>query len=241
MSTTAPAPIQNNDALHQEAVKLLVAAKDAKNHTADYNKRRREATEALRPVLTEIWNAFERGETVGGFAGKEVWAKGQGVTIRHVQKVIAGPKPKTEANSVRARFPELGCWTEVGLEPVLYRKRPISVSGSLVLGTGVDDLQIEVKVSLGIPTGTSRNAQGLEPVYKQAADLLRKQCRKLRLWTDDAEEQLREDLNGPLIKTLRSRSSKGKRTAMKERGIFGPEARLPEGLAEQPADAGGVL
>jgi hypothetical protein len=99
----------NNDALHKEAVKLLVAVNedrkksaDARTVANDYNARRRANTEALRPILTQIWDALARGETVGGYTGKEAWAKGQGITIRHVQKIIAGPKRKNnKANSVR--------------------------------------------------------------------------------------------------------------------------------------------
>jgi hypothetical protein len=45
---------------------------------------------------------------VGGFARKKDWAKAQGVTIRHIQKIIAGPRGK-DPNSVRTlKLPEDG-------------------------------------------------------------------------------------------------------------------------------------
>jgi hypothetical protein len=95
----------NNDILHQQAVKLLVARQatnsevNAKGVAKSYNQRRREATAALRPILIQIWEAFDRGESVGGFTGKEAWCAGQSIGIRHCQKIVEGPKPK--ANSVR--------------------------------------------------------------------------------------------------------------------------------------------
>ena len=90
-----------NNELHSSAVSLLAEIKSNGQQAKDYNTRRREATASLRPVLTEIWQKFEAGETVGGFSGKEGWAKGQNITIRWCQKVIAGPQAKT--NSVRLK------------------------------------------------------------------------------------------------------------------------------------------
>jgi hypothetical protein len=97
----------NNEALHNEAVKLLIKINDEKKKSEDarvvaqdYNGRRRANTAALRLILTQIWDALARGESVGGFTSKEAWAKGQSISIRHVQKIIAGPQPN-KANSVR--------------------------------------------------------------------------------------------------------------------------------------------
>jgi hypothetical protein len=97
-----------NDTLHQQAVQLLAEIKVAGGQAKTYNQRRREATERLRPVLTEVWAALDQGQTVGGFPSKKDWAKAQGVTIRHIQKIIAGPRGK-DPNSVRTlKLPEDG-------------------------------------------------------------------------------------------------------------------------------------
>src|ERR1700756_1722593 len=93
-TTSIPKRKTANDLLHDRAVELLVEIKSNGQRAKDYNTRRREATAALRPVLTEVWQKFKTGETVGGFAGKEAWAKSQGITIRWCQAVIVGPQPK---------------------------------------------------------------------------------------------------------------------------------------------------
>jgi hypothetical protein len=106
-STQPGVPLSANQDLHEKAVKLLLklrrnkAEQNAVDTNKSYNQRRKDATNALRPVLTEIWQKFENGESVGGCNGKETWAKSQGITIRWCQKVIAGPA--TVANSVRLK------------------------------------------------------------------------------------------------------------------------------------------
>lgn len=95
----------NNDQLHEEAVKLLLARQatgtetNAKATAKSYNRRRREATAALRPILTQIWDALAAGESVGGYTSKEDWAKSQStsqhpITIRQIQRIIAGTPQK---------------------------------------------------------------------------------------------------------------------------------------------------
>jgi hypothetical protein len=98
----------NNDTLHDQAVKLLIALKptgteaEAKDLAMSYNQRRRKATEALRPVLKAIWGALENGESVGGFQGKEAWCAGQSITMRRVQQIIAGDKQKAKSFRLKA-------------------------------------------------------------------------------------------------------------------------------------------
>jgi len=69
-----------------------------------YNQARREETARLRPLLQQVWAALENGDTVNAFRSKEAWAAWYNPTaknpIRHIQKIIAGPKER-EANSVR--------------------------------------------------------------------------------------------------------------------------------------------
>jgi len=131
----------SNDDLHQQAVTLLTKMKRTATEqetVTGYNERRRAATGALRPILTEIWRRFSLGETVGGFCGKEGWAKGQGITIRWAQKIIAGPKPKG-ANSVRimklqgAVFRhEDGKLYRIEVDELFYTRKPHHSKGELV-------------------------------------------------------------------------------------------------------------
>ena len=106
VSVEIPCEIVSNQELHQQAVKLLLEFQATKVEIRagevrkSYNQRRKDATAELRPVLAAIWKAFERGETVAGYASKEVWAKSQSIKIRQVQKIIAGPQPK-KAYSLR--------------------------------------------------------------------------------------------------------------------------------------------
>lgn len=114
----------NNDQLHEEAVKLLIARQAtttqgaAKGTVKSYNARRKDATSALQPVLMEIWKRLESGESVGGFTSKEAWSESQGITIRWCQAIIAGPKAK--AKSLRLVTLEEGMTVKIdGQEIVL--------------------------------------------------------------------------------------------------------------------------
>jgi len=68
--------------------------------TKTYAARRREATERLRPMLTEIWAALEKDTVVNGCRGKEEWARwfnpsAKGANgIRQIQRII-NPKKAT--------------------------------------------------------------------------------------------------------------------------------------------------
>ena len=90
----------NNDQLHEEAVRLLLDRQrnatetNAKNCVKSYNQRRREATANLQPVLIRIWEALGNGESVGGYTSKEDWASSQSITIRQIQRIIAGTPQK---------------------------------------------------------------------------------------------------------------------------------------------------
>jgi len=89
-----------NDQLHENAVKYLLQRQrnatetNAKGVVKSYNQRRREATAKLQPILTQIWDALERGESVGGHCGKEDWASSQSITIRQIQRIIVGTPQK---------------------------------------------------------------------------------------------------------------------------------------------------
>jgi RNA polymerase-binding transcription factor DksA len=92
----------SNDSLHESAVKLLLARTATTSEVASkgavksYNLRRREATAKLQDVLTKIFACLARGESVGGYTSKETWASSQSITIRQIQRIIAGPKPQAK-------------------------------------------------------------------------------------------------------------------------------------------------
>ncbi|HEY6372323.1 MAG TPA: hypothetical protein VIX37_17235, partial [Candidatus Sulfotelmatobacter sp.] len=94
-------PHTQNQDLHDQAVKLLVEIDGSKKKSIDYNKRRRAATAALRPVLTKIWAAFDRGETVGGCAGVKEWCKKIGtITYRRCRQIITGESQAKKVKSL---------------------------------------------------------------------------------------------------------------------------------------------
>jgi hypothetical protein len=84
-----------NDKLHQQALDILAQMKptsderNAKSTVADYDERRRQATMQFGEVASQIWEALERGESVGGAKGKEEWCAIAGKKIRWVQTAIA--------------------------------------------------------------------------------------------------------------------------------------------------------
>jgi hypothetical protein len=92
----------SNDSLHESAVKLLLdRARLPKEDAArgvvkSYNLRRKEATAALRPILTNIFACLTKGESVGGYTSKEDWSAAQSITIRQIQRIVAGPKPQAK-------------------------------------------------------------------------------------------------------------------------------------------------
>lgn len=74
-----------------EASALLTAVAQAKKdvkHTREANKRR---IEQLRPLLQQVWDAFDRGETVNGQSTKKQWCEEFAFTTqRNVQYILAG-------------------------------------------------------------------------------------------------------------------------------------------------------
>jgi|ERR1039458_4378654 hypothetical protein len=96
----------NNDQLHKDAVRLLQRRQasgteaTAKATALSYNKRRKQATAELRPILKSIWEKLESGESVGPYTSKEDWASHQSITIRQVQRIIAGPKKRPQSTGV---------------------------------------------------------------------------------------------------------------------------------------------
>jgi len=87
--------MNTNDKLHQQALDILAQMKptsderNAKSTVADYDERRRQATMQFGEVASQIWEALERGESVGGAKGKEEWCAIAGKKIRWVQTAIA--------------------------------------------------------------------------------------------------------------------------------------------------------
>jgi hypothetical protein len=117
MSTTPATPTMGsntvpfgiNQELHDKAVNLLLKLKAdtkvlaAKGVIKDYNTRRKDATAELQVVLTQIWQKFDQGETVGTYTGKKDCCNGVGLGYRWAAKVIAG---RPEVNSVH--LPKVG-------------------------------------------------------------------------------------------------------------------------------------
>lgn len=72
-----------------------------KDKTKSYARRRTEATENLRRTLTPVWAALEKGQTVNGCKGKEMWARwfnpgAKGTNaMRQIQRIIVGKKEAT--------------------------------------------------------------------------------------------------------------------------------------------------
>ncbi|MFZ0731489.1 MAG: DUF4326 domain-containing protein [Candidatus Sulfotelmatobacter sp.] len=140
-------PRTQNQALHEEAIALILQTKQkrsedsvfekAKQTREEYNKRRTEATDKLRPVLTKIWEAFDCGESVGIFATRKAWCKDQKVTMRWCQKVIAGPQSK-KANSDKSVRVDVG-------QQVIFR------DGIYTVGLDGDGKAAFIPVALHVP------------------------------------------------------------------------------------------
>ena len=93
----AQVPSGPNTDLHAEAVRLMNQMKPekpeiaAKETVAGYNKRRKETTAALKPVLVQIDDAFKRHETVGGWSSMKQWCEKVGtLTYARVRQIITG-------------------------------------------------------------------------------------------------------------------------------------------------------
>jgi hypothetical protein len=92
-----------NDKLHQEALDALKRMSGAKSKAQDYDTRRKEATARFGEVASRIWEALERGESVGGMTKKENWCAVVGVRMRWTQTAIERFRnpDKSKAQSVR--------------------------------------------------------------------------------------------------------------------------------------------
>jgi alkylated DNA repair dioxygenase AlkB len=140
-------PRTQNQALHEEAIALILQTKQkrseasvfekAKQTREEYNKRRTEATDKLRTVLTKIWEAFDCGESVGIFATRKAWCKDQKVTMRWCQKVIAGPQSK-KANTHESVRVDVG-------QQVIFR------DGIYTVGLDGDGKAAFIPVALHVP------------------------------------------------------------------------------------------
>jgi hypothetical protein len=100
-SVSQTAPVGPNQALHDEAVKLLVDLSGTKKKTKDYNLRRKEITAALQPILLQIKEVFEKGQTCGGKSTIKDWCKQVGgITDRRFRQIVSGEsqtKPRKRA------------------------------------------------------------------------------------------------------------------------------------------------
>jgi len=101
----------NNQKLHDAAIKALDAftsVKDAACASAkDYNVRRKDATDKAAKACAAIWDAFERGETVGGATGKEEWCKIIGKRIRWIQTIVERHRNPDKPNTHSVRVVKL--------------------------------------------------------------------------------------------------------------------------------------
>lgn len=141
----------NNDTLHAEAVKLLIVRQRADGNCKDYNLRRREATAALRPILKQIWDKLEAGESVGSYTSKESWAASQSIKIRQIQSIIAGPQKK--AQSLRVVSLKEGMTVRIGKRTFVISETPeeshITESQGVITVKG-EEIHCSVTLDLGI-------------------------------------------------------------------------------------------
>lgn len=95
----------SNDKLHKEALAVLKqmkptsAEQKAQDSAFNYNARRREATARLGEVVSKIWNAFDRGETVGGATARKSGAKS-----------LASPRAGRRSSSPAPRRTQFACF-----------------------------------------------------------------------------------------------------------------------------------
>jgi alkylated DNA repair dioxygenase AlkB len=125
-------PHTQNQDLHDHAVKLLVDIDASEKRSSDYNKRRREATEKLRPVLKKIWEAFDNGETVGGCTGKKEWCKQvRSITYRRCLQIING---ESQTKQVKSLHLVVGKLVTIDGDDTVYEIRGIATRSSKMVG-----------------------------------------------------------------------------------------------------------
>lgn len=91
----------NIDDVGKKAVKLLIAIHNAKVDAKQTREMNRNRVSALRPLLQQVWDALERGETVQNCATKEDWAKRfANTSIRNLQYILAGGNKSRDNKSV---------------------------------------------------------------------------------------------------------------------------------------------
>lgn len=160
--------MNTNDKLHQQALDILAqmnptsAEKDAKYTVADYDERRRQATMQFGEIASQIWEALERGESVGGAKGKEEWCALAGKKIRWVQTAIArwrggsavsAPPADASIHPLRVSIDGFDFSSEearVELEVSEWRdmpdRRAYSVLGNLTIMVEAQDVPIKMEM-----------------------------------------------------------------------------------------------
>ena len=63
-----------------------------------------ERNETVRPLLKQVWEAFDRGETVNGVTFKEAWARNAGITKRQINHILNGRKDRNGNRGSRSTF-----------------------------------------------------------------------------------------------------------------------------------------
>lgn len=82
---------QGINKIGSEASGLLLQIKEAKGDAKRSREGNKQRIEALRPLLQEIWDAFDRGETVNGQSTKKQWCEEFAFTSqRNIQYILKG-------------------------------------------------------------------------------------------------------------------------------------------------------
>jgi len=87
------------DQIGAEAARLLKTAKQ--QNTASLTKANdvlAQRHKKIKPMLEQVWAAFDAGQTVNGFKTKGAWAKAVGYTTRALQHIIYGRPDRKVAN-----------------------------------------------------------------------------------------------------------------------------------------------
>lgn len=99
-----PQPAIDPNAAGEEVKRLLAEDGIASAAFKDMRSAKAARKEQLKTALTVVWEAFESGATVNGFATREEWtAKYAGCTMRHAQHIIYG-RTRSEANNGSRAF-----------------------------------------------------------------------------------------------------------------------------------------
>jgi len=206
-SNTVPTPREEyantNRDLHDEARKLIAemkrtkkedaAAKEIAGHRdqtksarqtiAQYNERRKTATEKLAQVLVKVWGCFERGESVGGAVNKKEWCKAQGLGKRWCEKLIAKAQGKRTDVCVRLTLEVAEVSYQSNLKtPRLSAQLEFTDADSKA---GTPLLETLGDITVRVPCDPTDRSAAVPPLYKKVVATVR----SLRMPTDQIERQ----------------------------------------------------